>query len=58
METDAEYASRVDEAVNRGYIIRHLDPDGVVRYEFTQLGLKKWIAEKIQAAGAGFNVNV
>jgi hypothetical protein len=36
---------KLQEAIGRGFIIKHDDPDGINRYELTALGKMQWIYE-------------
>lgn len=44
---DAEKAAKLEEAIRRGYIIRHQYQDGMLGYELTQLGAQKWMLERM-----------
>lgn len=37
--------NRIDDGIRRGLIIKHIDHDGIVRYEITQLGMMQYAAE-------------
>ncbi len=43
---------KLEDAIQRGFIIRQTDPDGIVRYILTQMGQMQFMMEK-----GGFKFN-
>lgn len=43
---DQKKQAKLEEAIQRGFIIRTQDPDGITRYQLTQAGQMQWMAEK------------
>lgn len=37
---DGARQRRIDEAIRHGVVVKHIDPDGMVRYEITNLGMR------------------
>ena len=50
---DEAKQAKLEEAIRRGYIIRHQDRDGILRYELTTNGANQWLLEKVLQNVAG-----
>ena len=43
---DPERQKRLEGAIELGFILRQIDPDGVPRYSLTNRGMYQWAREK------------
>ena len=45
MKKEAEFRERLGKAINARLVTVSQDPDGILRYTLTKLGLEKWKSE-------------
>lgn len=45
--SDPVKEAKLQEAIARGFIVKHIDRDGIVRYELTPHGQMQWHVERV-----------